>query len=57
MPPIYHCPHSFLPLVGTASVVSEVLAGKRRLSLSQIARLAAYVGLPADVFIASPMAR
>lgn len=46
-----------VPLFGTASVVSEVLAGKRRLSLSHITRLAAHFGLPADVFIAAPQAR
>jgi HTH-type transcriptional regulator / antitoxin HigA len=40
-----------VPLLGTPSVVSEVLAGKRRLSLAHIRRLAAHFGLPADVFI------
>lgn len=40
-----------VPLFGTPSVVSEVLAGKRRLALSHIRRLAAHFGLPADVFI------
>lgn len=36
---------------GTRSIVSEVLAGKRRLALSHIERLAERFGLPADVFI------
>jgi HTH-type transcriptional regulator / antitoxin HigA len=40
-----------VPEFGTRSIVSEVLAGKRRLSLSHIARLAERCGLPADVFI------
>jgi antitoxin component HigA of HigAB toxin-antitoxin module len=40
------------PLFGTRSIVSEVLAGKRRLALSHIARLAERFGVPADVFIA-----
>jgi HTH-type transcriptional regulator/antitoxin HigA len=40
-----------VPLFGTPSVVSEVLAGKRRLALTHIRRLAAHFGLPADVFI------
>jgi HTH-type transcriptional regulator/antitoxin HigA len=40
-----------VPLFGTPSVVSEVLAGKRQLALTHIRRLAAYFGLPADVFI------
>jgi HTH-type transcriptional regulator / antitoxin HigA len=39
------------PLFGTRSIVSEVLAGKRRLALSHIARLAERFGVPADVFI------
>lgn len=44
------------PLFGGPSVISEVLAGKRRLALSHIARLAAHFGLPADVFIERPTA-
>lgn len=43
-----------VPIFGTASVVSEVLAGKRRLALSHIERLAVYFGVPADVFIGAP---
>jgi HTH-type transcriptional regulator/antitoxin HigA len=39
-----------VPIFGTPSVVSEVLAGKRRLSLAHIRRLAAHFGLPAGVF-------
>lgn len=46
-----------VPIFGTASVISEVLAGKRRLSLSHTTRLATYFGLPADVFISPPQAR
>ena len=42
-----------VPLLGTPSVVSEVLSGKRRLALTHIRRLADYFGLPADVFIES----
>lgn len=45
-----------VPLLGTPSIVSEVLSGKRRLALGHIKRLAAYFGLPADVFIGSPRA-
>jgi HTH-type transcriptional regulator/antitoxin HigA len=45
-----------VPLVGTPSVVSEVLAGKRRLALTHIRRLSAYFGLPADVFLVSSAA-
>ena len=40
-----------VPLLGTPSVVSEVLAGKRRLALAHIRRLVAHFRLPADVFI------
>ena len=39
------------PLLGTPSIVSEVLSGKRRLALTHITRLAERFGLPADVFI------
>lgn len=39
------------PLFGSPSIISEVLAGKRRLSLSHIERLSERFGLPADVFI------
>lgn len=38
-------------LFGSKSIVSEVLSGKRRLSLNHIRKLSAYFGLPADVFI------
>jgi HTH-type transcriptional regulator/antitoxin HigA len=40
-----------VPLFGSPSVVSEVLAGKRRLALAHIRRLSAHFGLPTDVFI------
>jgi HTH-type transcriptional regulator / antitoxin HigA len=40
-----------VPLFGTPSIVSEVLSGKRRLTLAHIARLAERFGVPADVFI------
>jgi HTH-type transcriptional regulator / antitoxin HigA len=40
-----------VPLFGSRSIVSEVLAGKRRLALSHIARLAERFAVPADVFI------
>ncbi|HEV2235491.1 MAG TPA: hypothetical protein VGR57_02415 [Ktedonobacterales bacterium] len=43
-----------VPEFGTASIVSEVLSGKRRLSLRHIQRLAARFGLPADVFMDAP---
>lgn len=39
------------PLFGTPSVISEVLSGKRRLTLAHIKRLAAYFGLPIEVFV------
>lgn len=40
-----------VPLFGSPSVVSEVLAGKRRLALAHIRKLSAHFGLPTDVFI------
>lgn len=41
-------------LFGAPSIVSEVLSGKRRLALSHITKLAAYFGVPANVFITAP---
>jgi HTH-type transcriptional regulator/antitoxin HigA len=40
-----------VPDFGTRSIVSEVLAGKRRLALTHITHLAERFGVPADVFI------
>lgn len=42
---------SELPEVGTQSVVSEVLGGKRLLNVHHIARLSARFRVPADLFI------
>jgi HTH-type transcriptional regulator/antitoxin HigA len=42
---------SELPEVGTQSVVSEVLGGKRKLNLRQVSALAKRFRLPADAFI------
>ena len=39
------------PLFGGRSVISDVLAGKRRLNLTHVTRLAERFGLPADAFI------
>lgn len=44
------------PLMGGRSVISAVLAGKRRLNLTHITRLADRFGLPADAFIDRPSA-
>ncbi len=41
-------------IFGAKSVVSAVLSGQRRLALNHIAKLSAYFGVPADVFIDSP---
>jgi HTH-type transcriptional regulator/antitoxin HigA len=43
-----------VPLFGSRSIVSEVLAGKRPLALTHIAKLAARFGVPADVFMERP---
>lgn len=40
-----------LPEVGTQSVVSELLSGKRRLNVRQVRALAERFGLPAEVFL------
>lgn len=42
---------SDLPEIGTQSVVSEVLSGKRKLNLRQVSALARRFRLPADAFI------
>jgi HTH-type transcriptional regulator / antitoxin HigA len=42
---------SELPEVGSQGVVSEVLAGKRRLNARQVAALAKRFAVPADVFL------
>lgn len=39
------------PLFGAASIISEVLSGKRRLALAHMEKLAAHFDLPISVFI------
>ena len=46
-----------VPILGTASRVSEVLSGKKRLSMSMVQRLRARFRVPADVLIPEPAAR
>jgi HTH-type transcriptional regulator/antitoxin HigA len=43
-----------VPILGTASRVSEVLRGKKGLSMSMVQRLRARFGVPADVLLPSP---
>lgn len=40
-----------LPEVGTQSVISEILGGKRRLNVRHIRALSERFGVPADVFL------
>lgn len=40
-----------IAIFGTKSIVSEVLGGKRRLTVDHIRHLSTHFGLPADVFI------
>ena len=40
-----------LPLLGTASRVSEILSGKRDLSIAMVRRLSARFAIPADLLI------
>ncbi len=40
-----------VPILGTASRVSEVLAGKKELSMTMVQRLRARFGVPADVLL------
>ena len=44
-----------IPFLGSKERVSEVLSGKRGLSLSMIRRLHAGLGIPADVLIGKPV--
>jgi HTH-type transcriptional regulator/antitoxin HigA len=43
-----------IPILGTASRVSEVLRGKKGLSMSMIQRLRTRFGVPADVLLPAP---
>jgi len=43
-----------LGVFGSKSIVSEILSGKRRFTLDHVARLGAFFGVPAGVFIDSP---
>ncbi|MBI3517207.1 MAG: XRE family transcriptional regulator [Proteobacteria bacterium] len=43
-----------VPILGTASRVSEVLSGKKGLSMSMVQRLRARFRVPADVLIPEP---
>ena len=43
-----------VPILGTASRVSEVLRGKKELSMAMVQRLRARFGVPADLLIPSP---
>ncbi len=45
------------PLLGTRGRVSEVLSGRRRLSLAMIRRLNAGLNIPAEVLIQEPKGR
>ena len=40
-----------MPVLGSKSLISELLAGKRPLALSHVRKLAAYFGVAADTFI------
>ncbi len=46
-----------IPILGTASRVSEVLSGKRGLSMTMVQRLRARFGVPADVLLPAPKVR
>ena len=47
-------PVDLVPFIGSRSKVSEVLSGKRPLSLEMIRALEAGLGIPADVLIKKP---
>src|SRR5438552_3791379 len=43
-----------VPILGTASRVSEVLRGKKELSVTMVQRLRARFGVPADILLPPP---
>jgi HTH-type transcriptional regulator/antitoxin HigA len=43
-----------VPILGTASRVSEVLRGRKNLSMAMVQRLRARFGIPADVLLPPP---
>jgi HTH-type transcriptional regulator/antitoxin HigA len=45
-----------IPILGSASRVSEVLSGKKGLSMRMVQRLRARFGVPADLLLPSPKA-
>ena len=47
-------PKDLVPYLGSPSKVSEVLAGRRRLSLAMIRNLSTGLGIPAQVLIQEP---
>ena len=49
-------PRDLIPCLGSASKVSEVLAGKRGLSVAMIRNLVQELGIPAEVLIGRPKA-
>lgn len=50
-------PKDLLPVIGSPSKVSEVLSGRRSLSLSMIRNLVVDMGIPAEVLLQKPGAR
>lgn len=46
--------NDMIPILGTASRVSEVLSGKKGLSMTMVQRLRARFGVPADVLLPAP---
>lgn len=47
-------PKDLIPFIGSKSKVSEVLSGRRRLSLSMIRKLVAGLGMSAEVALREP---
>lgn len=50
-------PKDLVPYIGSAAKVSEVLSGRRSLSLSMIRRLVEGLGIPAEVLLGKPEAK
>ena len=47
-------PKDLVPYIGSRGKVSEILAGKRKLSLSMMRALNKHLGIPADILLSEP---
>ena len=48
------CPHDLIPFIGSRAKVSEVLSGKRAITMAMARALHEHLGIPADVLLREP---